>query len=111
MPGLMVLREMLDYRCWLRDRVLDRLEAVSPDVYLGDAALVHGSIRRTRLHHLRSEHNWRCRIQGLPLHELEAESLAGLRDAWKVEEASWRALIGSLSEADLTRPVRYRLSV
>jgi uncharacterized damage-inducible protein DinB len=106
-----MIREMLDYPHWVRDRLLTRLEGMAADLYLGDAGLDHGSIHRTLRHHLRAEHNWRCRIEGLPVRDLEAADLRELRLAWSTEEAGWRALVGALSESDLTRPVTYQLAV
>ncbi|HLF77843.1 MAG TPA: DinB family protein [Dehalococcoidia bacterium] len=110
MPSLTMVHEMLDYPYWVRDRVLRRLEGMPVEVYLGDAGLDHGSIHRTLLHHLRAENNWRCRIEGQALSETKAAGLRELGEAWRAEEARWRALIGQLSETDLERPVTYRFA-
>jgi uncharacterized damage-inducible protein DinB len=107
MLSVTMVHEMIEYPYWVRDRVLKRLDGMPAEVYLGDAGLDHGSIHRTLLHHLQAENNWHCRIEGLPLRELQAPGLRELGTAWRAEEARWRVLVAGLTDENLERPVTY----
>lgn len=103
-----MLRAMIDYNYWARDRLLARLPFLPAAFYFAPAELDHGSIHRTLLHALQAEINWRLRIQGLPLGpEIKVEDASQLRQVWLEEETHWRELAAGLSDDEAGREVTY----
>lgn len=105
------LRMIYDYNYWARDRILAAAAQVSAEQYAAPAEFPFGGLRGTLLHTLDAErswlHQWEHGTWTPDLLEADYPTLAQLHDAWLQEEAALRAFLGRLTEADLTRSVRY----
>jgi uncharacterized damage-inducible protein DinB len=107
------LQTMLDYHYWARDRVLNALEALTPEQYNRDLGNSFKSIRDTMTHVYAAEWAWHSRWHGeSPTALLSADrfpDLASLRAAWTGLEEKMRAFVGGLDEAGINRVVEYKL--
>jgi len=103
-----MLRSMIDYNFWVRDRVLGRLPFLPVAFYFAAAELDHGNMHRTLVHILQDEIVCRRTIQGLPAgRDIKIEDAQQLERAWREEEARWRELAAGLTDDDATRPISY----
>ncbi len=103
---------LFEYNYWATRLILQAAAGLSPDQFLAPVRLSFGSLRGTLVHIYGTEHLWRLRCQeGTSPSSLPAEAsfpdLPALRQAWEQEERSMRIFLGSLSDDDLQRPVRY----
>ena len=104
---------LIDYHYWARDRMLDALEALTPEQYTRDLGSSFTSVRDTVVHTYGAEWNWYLRWvsssptgfpnpQGFP-------DVAAIRAAWRSQEQKVRLLVNSLASANqLDRVLRYR---
>src|SRR4051794_37386894 len=103
-----MLRQVIDYNFWMRDRVLGRLPFLPVAFYFAAAELDHGNIHRTLVHILQDEITCRVTMQGLPnKRDIKLEDAELLKAAWLEEEARWRELMADLSDDDVARPISY----
>jgi uncharacterized damage-inducible protein DinB len=111
--NLQDLQTLLDYHYWARDRLLDALEALTPEQYNRDLGNSFKSIRDTITHIYAAEWAWYSRWKGeSPTALLPADrfpDLAALRRQWAEHEALMRAFVNSLKEADTSRVIEYKL--
>jgi uncharacterized damage-inducible protein DinB len=107
------LRTLLDYHYWARDRLLDAMEALTPEQFTRDLGSSFPSIRDTIVHTYSAEWAWHSRWQGQsPTSHLSPElfpSVGDLRRAWREQEAGIRAFVEGLGEAGIGRVVEYKL--
>jgi uncharacterized damage-inducible protein DinB len=111
--NLQDLKTLLDYHYWARDRLLDALEALTPEQYNRDLGNSFKSIRDTITHIFAAEWAWYGRWQGeSPTSLLPADrfpDLAALRRQWGEHEALMRAFVNGLNEAGTSRVIEYKL--
>jgi uncharacterized damage-inducible protein DinB len=114
MPTREYFGYLLRYSRWARDRVLSACEALSAGDNMSGRGLDHGSIHATMEHVFGAEVLWRRRWQGNgsegPQSGPLASDLNALRRLWLLEDAKVDAHLASLTEADLSMPVRYKSS-
>jgi uncharacterized damage-inducible protein DinB len=107
------LQTMLDYHYWARDRLLDALEALTPEQYNRDLGSSFRSIRETVTHIYAAEWAWHSRWQGeSPTTLLPSDrfpDLAALRQRWREHETQMRAFVNSLDESGTSRMIEYKL--
>lgn len=104
---------LVDYHYWARDRMLDALEALTPEQYTRDLASSFASVRDTVVHVFAAECNWYLRWVGTSPTGFPDPSgfpdVAAVRTAWTSQEQKIRRLFDSLASADeLQRVLRYR---
>jgi uncharacterized damage-inducible protein DinB len=117
---------LFDYLYWLRDRVLRTAEGLTDDEFRTTPIVGTRDFRGTLVHELDVEIGWRARLRGEPpeawgseaeLKPADFETLAGLRERWRADEASMRAWLRELTERDLRETVTanglegYRLEI
>jgi uncharacterized damage-inducible protein DinB len=108
------LHILLDYNYWARDRMLEALDALTPEQFTSHVGGSFGSIRDTAAHMLGAEIVWYMRWQGespvaMPKPD-RFSNVAGLRSEWMEHEAKMRSFLASLGEADVTRIYAYKLT-
>ena len=104
---------LVDYHYWARDRMLDALEALTPEQYTKDLGNSFTSVRDTVVHTYGAEWNWYLRwVSSSPTGFPDAAGfpdVAAIRDAWRAQEQKVRLLVNSLASANqLDRVLRYR---
>jgi len=111
--NLTELRTLLDYHYWARDRMLDAVQALTPEQYTRDMGSSFRSIRDTVVHIYFAEWAWHSRWTGTsPTAALPAEQFPDVqtvRTAWLEHEGKMRALLNQLGEAGITREIEYKL--
>jgi len=107
------LRNLLDYHYWARDRMLEALEALTPEQYTRDLGSSFRSIRDTAVHTYAAEWAWYSRWQGeSPAALLQADrfpDVDSLRRVWVEHEAKMRAFLDRMDEQGTRRVIEYRL--
>ena len=111
--NLQDLRTMLDYHYWARDRLLEALDALSPEQFTRDLGSSFKSVRDTVAHTYAAEWAWYQRWQGQsPTALLPADQfpdVASLRTAWAAHEAKMRAYVDGLGDAGVDKVIDYTL--
>src|SRR2546422_11642510 len=101
------LRLLLDYHYWARDRLLDAVEALTPEQFTRDMGSSFRSIRDTLAHIYAAEWAWHSRWVGKsPTALLPSDmfpDVASLRATWTDHEAKMRAFLEGLGEAGIAR--------
>jgi uncharacterized damage-inducible protein DinB len=105
---------LVDYHCWARDRMLEALDALSPEQYVKDLGSSFKSVRDTVVHTFGAEWIWYERWIGHSPTALPDASIfpdvPTLRAAWKMQERNLRLLVDSLAASnELDRAFKYRL--
>ena len=107
------LRTMLDYHYWARDRMLDALDALTPEQFTRDLGSSFKSIRDTVAHTYAAEWAWYMRWQGEPPKALlpaeQFPDVAALRAAWTAHETNVRGFVESLGDEGVGRVIDYTL--
>jgi uncharacterized damage-inducible protein DinB len=98
---------------WANARLYDSVAQLPPARYFDDQGAYFGSVHRTLNHLLVVDRLWTGRIQGIErgiraLDQVLCEDFAGLRTAREQEDRRLIALVDTLDDEDLRRPVRYR---
>jgi uncharacterized damage-inducible protein DinB len=107
------LRTLFDYHYWARDRLLDALEALTPEQLTRDMGNSFKSIHETVAHVYAAEWAWYARWHGnsptalLPSDQVP--DLASIRRAWSEQEAKMRAYVDGLGEDGGSRVIEYKL--
>lgn len=108
---LQAARSLLDYHYWARDRLLDALEALTPDQFRQDLGSNFGSVRSTLLHVVSAEWVWCSRWLGeSPSCHLDAADLKTVRDIrarWVEEEARIRGVVDQLGPQGVLGVIQY----
>jgi uncharacterized damage-inducible protein DinB len=104
---------LIDYHYWARDRMLDALEALTPEQYTRDLGSSFTSVRDTVVHTYGAEWNWYLRwVSSSPTGFPDPQGfpdVAAIRAAWRSQEQKVRLLVNSLASANqLDRVLRYR---
>ena len=104
---------LVDYHYWARDRMLEAVDALTPEQYTKDLGSSFKSVRDTVVHTYGAETNWYLRwvgdsptafpdVSGFP-------DVPTLRTAWKAQERNVRLLVDALATAnELDRVFKYR---
>jgi uncharacterized damage-inducible protein DinB len=107
------LQTMIDYHYWARDRLVEALEALTPEQYNRDLGSSFKSIRETVTHIYAAEWAWYRRWQGQsPTALLPADrfpDLTALRAAWTELQADMLAFVNALDDARVERTIDYTL--
>jgi uncharacterized damage-inducible protein DinB len=108
------LRRMARYNAWANRRLYAACAQLSEGEYHKARPAFFGSIHGTLNHLLIGDWVWLARIEGKPNPQVRLDdrpyaSLAELKEARAAEDARMIALVDGYAEADLPRPVRYRL--
>jgi uncharacterized damage-inducible protein DinB len=105
-------RLLVEYHYWARDRLLQAVEALTPDQYTRDMGNSFRSVRDTLVHLYSAEWIWLSRWQGeSPAMMLQAEAypdLPSLRQAWDAHRAKLTAFVARLADATLRESIAYR---
>jgi uncharacterized damage-inducible protein DinB len=105
------LHSLIDYNSWANERILRAADKVSEEQFRAPARFSWGGLRGTLVHTLSAEWTWRSRWQGVspnaPLNMEEYPTVASLRVRWRAELAALREFVGTLTEPDLARRVKY----
>lgn len=100
-----------DYNYWANKRILVSSAQVNQEQFGAAASYPYGGLRGTLLHILDTEWGWRALLQGIDsatdLQAADLPDLAALEAYWRKEEASMRAYLASLRDADMERHVYY----
>ena len=107
------LRTLLDYHYWARDRLLDALDALTPDQFTRDLGSSFKSVRDTVAHTYAAEWAWYMRWHGQsPTALMPADQfpdVASIRGAWSAHEAKMRAFVEGLGDEGVGRVIDYTL--
>ncbi len=107
------LRTLVDYHYWARDRLLDAVGRLTPEQLARDLGNSFPSIRDTLVHLYFAEGVWCARWQGTaPPPKPDpgtVADVAAVRLAWSGEEQKVRALLDTLGEEGIVRPISYRM--
>jgi uncharacterized damage-inducible protein DinB len=111
--NLQDLRTLLDYHYWARDRLLEAVDALTPEQYTRDLGSSFKSIRDTVAHIYAAERAWYQRWQGQSPTSLLSTDLfpdvAAVRHQWLELEARMRAFVDGLGETGVKRVIDYTL--
>ena len=107
------VRTLVDYHYWARDRILEAVEALTPEQFTRDLGSSFRSVRDTLAHTYGAEWIWYSRWQGeastaLPAPDMFSD-LASLRRAWREHETRMRAYVEGLDDHGLERVIPYKL--
>lgn len=107
------VRTLLDYHYWARDRMLEAVEALTPEQFTRDLGSSFRSVRDTLAHIYGAEWIWYTRWQGdspTALPSLDRfPDLASVRQAWRDHERRMRAYVEGLDDHGLERVISYKL--
>lgn len=102
----------LEFHAWATAKILDSVEALSPEELHRDMQTSHSSVWGTLDHAYRADSLWLKRLQGDGNTKLDtiaaAEGLSDLRAKWRDSQAGLISFAGSLSDSDWPRAIEYR---
>ena len=103
---------LIDYHYWGRDRMLEAVDALTPEQYTKDLGNSFKSVRDTVVHTYGAEWNWYLRWVGNSPTALPDASafpdVPHVRAAWKSQEQKVRLFVLTLGEENLHRTFKYR---
>ena len=105
---------LLDYHYWARDRMLDAVEALTPEQYTKDLGNSFKSVRDTVVHTYFAEWLWYSRWTGSspssPLAPEHFPDVAAIRAVWKSQGEKVRLFVQILATSNqLDRVFKYRM--
>ena len=107
------LQTLVEYHYWARDRVLEAVEALTPEEFTRDLGNSFKSVRDTLVHCVGADWVWRSRWEGTsPAALFDAAGfadVASVRERWTEEEQRLRAFLDRLGEDGLERTFEYRM--
>ena len=107
------LRALFDYGAWANRRLFAALAPLTDEQFTRRVAGSYGSVRNTLVHAISAEWGWieRCggARRGPKLDPANYPTLASITVLWDAVEAHGRDLFASLRDADLARPVEFKL--
>jgi uncharacterized damage-inducible protein DinB len=103
---------LVDYHYWGRDRMLDAVDALTPEQYTRDLGCSFKSVHATIVHTYAAELNWYLRWvgsspTGFP-DPAAFPDVSRVRDAWRSQEQKVRLFVLALGEENLHRTFKYR---
>lgn len=105
------IRELLEYRFWAKERLVDSLEPVKQEDFEKDLRSSHGGIRGTLLHILNAENAWVRRLSGesaLPLDESRLKSMDDFKREWSQIDKKFSSLADGFTEEQLQARFDYQ---
>ena len=106
------LQTLLEYHYWARDRLLDAVEALSPEQLTRNLGNSFPSIRDTLVHLYSADWVWCSRWEGeSPSRMLSPDDfpdVAAIRAAWTAHERRVRSVVERLGEDGIQKAVDYR---
>jgi uncharacterized damage-inducible protein DinB len=109
--ALSVLRELIDYNYWARDRQLQACAALSEEQFLRPLGGSFPTVRDTLAHLLAVEwlwlERWRGRSQPSLVAAEEFPTLAAITQRWSAVEGELRAFADALGDEEMERPFTY----
>ena len=106
------LRTLLDYHYWARDRMLEAVEALTPEQLNQDLGGSFRSVRDTLVHLYSAEWAWHSRWQGssptTPLSSEGFPDVASIRAAWVTNEERVRAFLDAGGDAGIHRVFEFK---
>lgn len=110
------VRLLFEYNDWANRLILAKSAEVTPEQW--DAPTTHswGSLHGTVVHILRGEHRWRMifEIGEVPADGIKPEdfpTVESVRERWTVEQSAWHTYLNDLTDADMSRMIRYSTKV
>ena len=106
------LRVLVDYHYWARDRLLQAVDALTPEQFTRDMGNSFRSIRDTLVHLYFAEWVWHMRWQGTspvgpPFPSETFADVEAIRQVWAEHEAKMRAFVEGLGPDGTTRVIDY----
>ena len=99
------------YNTWANHLILAKSAQVTPEQFVAPTTHSWGSLRGTLVHILETELTWRTRCEtGDSAPEMNPDDFPtaeSVQARWDAEETAWRAFLSRLTDADMTRIVRY----
>ena len=106
------LRTLVDYHYWARDRLLEAVDALTPEQYSRDLGSSFPSVRDTVVHLFGAEQAWSQRWNGTsPTSLLPASQFQNpgeVRAAWTAHEATVRQFLDALGDAGIHRVFEFK---
>ncbi len=106
------LRVLLDYHYWARDRLLEAVDALTPEQFDQDLGSSFRSVRETLVHLYSAEWAWHSRWRGVsPTTLLSSDAfpdVASIRAAWSENEARVRAFLEAGGDQGVHRVFEYK---
>jgi uncharacterized damage-inducible protein DinB len=113
------IKLMYEYNFWANKRILNACANVSADQYAADTP--YGNLRATMTHLMEAEFMWQTAFQNYmgegeaqvwDIPDITAEDVPtvdALSARWQSEERAFRSYLDGLTDADLSRLVRYQI--
>jgi uncharacterized damage-inducible protein DinB len=103
---------LVEYHYWGRDRMLEAVDALTPEQYTKDLGNSFKSVRDTVVHTYGAEWNWYLRWVGNPPTAFPDAAafpdVTAVREAWMSQEQKVRLFVLTLGEENLHRTFKYR---
>ena len=96
-------RQHLRYSTWASRRLLNDALALDAELLHRDLGVPNKSIHGTLAHILMADRNWLARVFGAPVEPSEA-----IEVEWPRIQQSWEEWSNELTDADLSRVVKYK---
>ena len=110
--NLHALLALLDYHYWARDRLLDALDALTPEQFNRDLGSSFKSIRETVAHIYAAEVTWHARWTGQAAAALKTSDAfpdpGSVRRAWAEHEGKMREFLNDLGDSGALRVFSYK---
>ncbi len=108
------IRLMFEYNAWANHLIVAKCALVTPEQFTAPTTHSWGSLHGTVVHILDSEFGWRRIIEtgkaGFDeITPADVPTVEAVRQRWDEEEAAWQAYLSRLTDADMTRIIRYDL--
>lgn len=107
------LKELTEYHAWANDRILQAVEALSPDAYNRDLGSSFPSIAATLAHLMTAEAIWMGRWLGVSIPTVRLEEIptpAAARERWSALQERLRRFVDGLGPEKLQAVTQVRTS-
>jgi uncharacterized damage-inducible protein DinB len=106
------LRTLVDYHYWAGDRLLEAVARLTPEQFTRKIESSFPSVRETLVHLCGADWIWVSRWEGQSPTALpnvrELTDLEAIRTAWSEQQRRVRAVLDTLGEDGVMRPMQYR---
>src|SRR5574339_142033 len=105
-------QKLIDFHYWARNRMLEAVEAVTPEQFTRQLGSSFGSLRDTIVHTLSAECIWLSRWKGQPMASMldpkDYPDISAVRRAWENQEASLRSFFERQDEDGIRKVIAYK---